>query len=81
MSKKKKINDDSRVLSMAKCMIFALQSTRDKPMFDGEKQQMTTWHAWFKEVLNEAGFTDESGSWMKSIDDKPPATSAHGKST
>ena len=57
MAKKKpKITGDERVVRMAGCILFALGAFRNKPIWDNDTRTMTTWHAWFKKTLEDAGY-------------------------
>lgn len=50
------IHEDSRVVAMANCMLFALQAWKNKPIYDQSTKKMEGWHQWFKRTLQEAGF-------------------------
>lgn len=62
--RRKKADDfskDPRAVALANCVLFALGAFKNKPLFDGRTdapQKVTTWHAWFKEVLRDAGYGD-----------------------
>ncbi len=59
MAKRKppEIKDDPRVTALANCVVFAINSFKDKPVMDTATNQMGTWHTWFKRILTEAGYT------------------------
>jgi hypothetical protein len=59
MGKKRKITevkDDPRVQELADCVMFAVNAFRNKPIYDNRTKTMTTWHAWFKKSLTDAGY-------------------------
>jgi hypothetical protein len=49
-----KLHEDK--VALANCVIFALRSMRNKPMYDGQKKAMTSWHDWFRQTLRDTGF-------------------------
>jgi hypothetical protein len=53
------LTKDARVVEMAKCICFAIHNMKNKTVMDWETNTMTTWHAWFKDALKEAGFSTE----------------------
>ncbi len=55
-AKPAEIKGDPRVVAMLDCMLFALNSFKNKPVFDQKTHTMTSWHGWFKEVITGAGY-------------------------
>jgi len=53
---KKQIKNDERVIALAECVLFAINNFKNKPIVDNDSLKMTTWHTWFKESLEKAGF-------------------------
>ncbi len=53
----KKVTDDPRVLSLAECVIFAVNNFPNKPVFCPGTGKMESWHAWFKRTMTDAGYT------------------------
>ncbi len=53
----KKVTDDPRVLSLAECVIFAVNSFPNKAVYCHATGKMESWHTWFKRAMTEAGYT------------------------
>lgn len=48
--------NDPKVQGLVECLIFAVNSFKDEPIFDRSTNEMTSWHTWFKKKIEDAGF-------------------------
>lgn len=48
--------NDPRTKALADCLMFAINSFPNKPVFDPADNTIQTWHSWFTKAIEGSGF-------------------------